>query len=131
MNEAQKEALAKIKNLGAEEAVCWVLEKYSIENDDYGEVFGIIVHRSWPKREQMQLADYYLSKVPFSSERPYKAFLSFMSVKTFIGVLKKFVPDAAAERELLAYHLRPLLLPYSEAGNASVEVKNFIMDLQN
>ena len=131
MDANHKEVIAKVKQLGAEEAASLLLSEYSLEDDGYGEVFNIINHRSWPKREQIRLADYYLSNIPHSSERAYKVFLGFMSAKAFVNVIKKHVPDSSEKRALLAYHLIPLLDQHMKSGNASSEIKDFVTGLHS
>lgn len=104
----QSEACKKIRALSSEDAVEWLIANYSFETGSAGEAYVIMPHRSWTKRDQTKLAEYFLSNVPHRSDRGYKAFLKFMSLPRFIKALERHLPEDRQQRDLMRYHLLPI-----------------------
>ena len=112
--------------MSSEEAATWILSKYKFENNNWGEVFIIIPHRSWEKSDQIRLAEYYLKNIPFANPRGYESFLSFMSLNNFVNTIQKYLPQNKTKKELLKYYLLPLLNKKANSEND----KNTISQLE-
>lgn len=69
----------------------------------------MIPHVSWGRPEQERLANYYLRERPFANPDPYKVFAAIMSFSRFIKIMQGMIPRDSADREMLLYHLRPIL----------------------
>jgi hypothetical protein len=69
----------------------------------------VIGHRSWKREDQMRLAHRFLAHLPHASPIAYEAFLSFMSVGTFLTAIEEHLPVAKGREDLLWYYLRPSL----------------------
>ncbi len=86
-----------------------MLANYGVENPGYGEVFVLLTHRSWKRRDQIRLARHYFQKVPFTSANPYEVFASFMSLPLLVELLEEFAPAAGNKLDLFSYHIEPVL----------------------
>lgn len=105
------------------------MERYPTSDGLWGEAVLVTPHRSWEKRDQIRLARYYLSRIPFASARPYEAFASFMSVASLTTVLQEFVPVSADRHDLLLYHLSPVLHRKARSDKDRAIVRNFLNSL--
>lgn len=101
--------IQKIRSMESNEAVDWLISHYPIEQREYGDAISLIATRTWKKPDQLRLASYYLKRVPFSSVKIYQVFLSVMSIPNFIQALIPHLPDNQEEKNLLLYHLLPVL----------------------
>lgn len=119
----------EIRSLDSNEASNWIINKYPIDSDSYGQAFHIIGHRSWKKGDQIKLARYYLNKMPFANRQPYEIFLSFMSVENFIGVVKERIPDNDQDVDLLLYHLKPAMKKVAKDDRRKEAVDKFFSEL--
>lgn len=129
MDSRLKADIDEIRSLASNEASDWIINKYPIDCDNYGQAFQIIGHRSWKKGDQIKLARYYLNKMPFANRQPYETFLSFMSVESFIGVVKECVPDNDQDVDLLAYHLKPAMRKAAKDDRSKEVVDKFFSEL--
>lgn len=109
MNEFQKNSIMKLARMSSEDAAQWVIENYPLSANNYGDAFFYVCHRTWKVPDQKKLARYYFKKLPFSSERGYEAFASIMSMKNLIGCVRELLPSTASDKNLLLYHLLPVL----------------------
>ncbi|WP_204325317.1 hypothetical protein [Stenotrophomonas maltophilia] len=109
MDERIRKLCAEMSAMDATAASEWLMSYAPLKSDNYRDAFVLMKCRSWPRVEQKKLANYYLHGVPFASSYPYAVFLSFMSVRSFLSCLDAFIPEAGAYRDLLAYHLGPVL----------------------
>ena len=71
----------------SDQAAAWILSRYPLASDNWGEALLLLPHRSWKKPGQKRLADYYFKKIPFSSARGYEAFASIMPVKLMVACI--------------------------------------------
>ena len=131
MNEAQRNACNHIRMLDSERAADWLIERYSIGNPNSGEVFKVMPHRSWEKRDQIKLADYFLKDLPHRSGKGYEAFLSFMSIPAFIGVLRRNVPLAQNDKDLLTYYIGPILRSHDHYRKYETDIEIFLTSLSS
>ncbi|WP_241194423.1 hypothetical protein [Pseudomonas synxantha] len=104
----------------SDQAAAWILSRYPLASDSWGEALLLLPHRSWKKPEQKRLADYYFKKIPFSSSRRYEAFASIMSVKLMVACINDELPKDPSRLELLFYHLVPVLKRFAKKGGIGV-----------
>lgn len=101
-----KDIIEKLRKLDNHERYLWLLNEYPLESKDYYLAFQIIPLFSWGRKERKLLMEYYLSKLPFASERPYLVFLKISPLKEFLDVLDKIVDRKINnDLSLLSYHL--------------------------
>jgi hypothetical protein len=115
MDEKQREICAHLRELQSSEAASWLMAHYPTSSSHWGEALVVMPHRSWEKRDQIRLAKYYLSRIPFASARGYEVFASFMSVKNMIAVIRNYIPPISEDKKLLAYHIAPVLRRKAES----------------
>ena len=130
MNEAQRAMCRHLAAMSSSDAATWLMETFPLEREGWGEALVLMPHRSWKRADQLRLARYYLSRIPFAGPRGYEAFLSFMSVPRMLAVLKEHLPADPDRRSLLAYYLGPLLARRT-AGSAadSAAAQEFLAQL--
>jgi hypothetical protein len=126
MDEKQRQICGHLRELQSSEAADWLMERYPISGVQWGEALLVMPHRSWKKRDQIRLAKYYLSKIPFASARGYEVFASFMSVTSLISVIRDLVPPSAEDRRLIEYHLAPVLRRKAESDKDMTAVRSFL-----
>ena len=126
MNREQREACKTIRGLGSSEAAEWLIEHYGFEAGNAGDAFKIMPHRSWKRSDQIKLADYFLSNLPHSSDRGYRAFLQFMALPTFIEALCRQLPDESRGRELMKYYLQPILKSHPCSQKYQLLIDDFL-----
>lgn len=97
--------IARMKTLNSADAADLLVHEFPITSPDYGYAFDLIGHRSWKKRDQVKLCEYYMQNSPFASAKPYDAFAKIMSLHTFINVLKKAIPTCEIDRLLFSITL--------------------------
>lgn len=131
MDEKLKNIILDLRAMESGHAASWLISFYPIRNPDYGEVFQLLRARSWKRADQLRLARYYLQKIPFASEKPYDAFISFMSLKSFISVLREFSPTSKADADLLMYHLKTTLQKAAQTSDDHDAINAFFDDLSS
>ncbi|WP_444896914.1 hypothetical protein [Microbulbifer sp. SSSA005] len=109
MEERLRKLCRELRKMDSNEASAWLLRIYPVTNENWGEAITLIPHRSWKKKDQVCLAKYYLSEIPYASARGYEAFTSIMSVSSFIEVVSEFVPVKSEKQDLLKYYLPAVL----------------------
>ena len=109
MDEKQRAICAHLRTLSSAEAADWLFEHYPTSSANWGVALQAIPHRSWERCDQIRLAQYYLAGVPFASARGYEVFASFMSVPNLLAVLREYIPTRREDKQLLGYHLAPVL----------------------
>ena len=118
-----------LRKMGSDDAADWLMDQYPIERPDYGNAIILLAHRSWKKRDQIRLADYYFQKIPFANSRPYEVFASFMSTSNLIKMLRKHLPNSTSDLDLLVYHLEPILRKKSRETSKNDIVDRFLEEL--
>lgn len=129
MNTRQIKIYSYIKSLSSEEAARWLIDTYHLDSDDLGDAYTVIQHRSWRKNDQINLANYFLDKQPHASPVGYEAFLSFMSIPSFIRVMKQKLPEDRSAYSLLLYHLDSVLKKHSKNEKDNALIENFLSSL--
>jgi hypothetical protein len=104
----------ELAKMTSDQAAAWILSRYPLASDNWGEALLLLPHRSWKKPEQKRLADYYFKKIPFSSARGYEAFASIMPVKLMVACINDALPKDPSRLELLFYHLVPVLKRFAK-----------------
>lgn len=94
-----------IRAMSSPDAADWLMHAYPAGSFNNGHAFNLLTRRSWLRGDQVRLADHYLAGIPFASDRPYLIFLSFMSVRRFVAVLRNALPSDKSRLRLLRYHL--------------------------
>jgi hypothetical protein len=122
MDQHLKSRLAELRNMPSEDAADWLITNCPVDSET-GEAFLLIPRLSWKKRDQRKLAEHYLRKIPYASQRPYEVFASIMQIPGFVDVVEKFLPTREADKKLLRYHLSPVLRKSvrSDADRAAVD----------
>jgi hypothetical protein len=109
MDQRLQEKLVDLRKMGSGPAADWLLANCPINSDQSGDAFSIIPRLSWQKNDQYRLAKHYLSKIPYASSHPYEAFASFMPTKKLVDLIGDFLPIDQTDKNLLRYHLTPVL----------------------
>ncbi|WP_240202458.1 hypothetical protein [Pseudomonas sp. ICBG1301] len=104
----------ELAKMTSDQAAAWILSRYPLSSDNWGEALLLLPHRSWKRPEQKRLADYYFKKIPFSSARGYEAFASIMSIKLMVACINDALPKDPGRTELLFYHLIPVLKRFAK-----------------
>ncbi|WP_248732360.1 hypothetical protein [Pseudomonas sp. MWU13-2517] len=114
----------ELAKMTSDQAAAWILSRYPLSSDNWGEALLLLPHRSWKKPEQKRLADYYFKKIPFSSARGYEVFASIMSIKLMVACINDALPKDPSRIELLFYHLIPVLKRFAknDADRKIIEV---------
>ena len=95
--------------MGSEKAANHVMERFPAGGGGSGVAITAIEHLSWRRKDQVRLAEHYLSTIPHANNLTYKAFATFMSLPLFLGLIEKNMPLEENQRDLLFYYLRPVL----------------------
>lgn len=98
-----------LNNLSSSEAFKLILKNYPLDSKNYYFAFDLIQSRSWKHNERKKLAAYYLSNLPFASNKPYMCFLKIMPLREMLEILEKKIPQESPKVELLLYHLESIL----------------------
>ncbi|MFQ6350694.1 hypothetical protein ACQRBV_08265 [Pseudomonas sp. R11F] len=114
----------ELAKMTSDQAAAWILSRYPLSSDNWGEALLLLPHRSWKRPEQKRLADYYFKKIPFSSARGYEVFASIMSIKLMVACINDALPKDPSRMELLFYHLIPVLKRFAknDADRKIIEV---------
>ena len=120
----------RLAGMSSSDAATWLMETFPLDREGWGEALVLMPHRSWKRADQLRLARYYLSRIPFAGPRGYEAFLSFMSVPRMLAVLKEHLPADPDERSLLAYYLGPLLARTARSATDSAAADDFLERLR-
>jgi hypothetical protein len=91
------------------EAADWIIERYPLDSLNSGEAMTVISHLSWKKPDQVRLAEYYLSALPFANSKPYEVFASLVPLYKLVDILAKYVPSDDWGKKLLGYHAKSIL----------------------
>ncbi|UOP13243.1 hypothetical protein [Pseudomonas palleroniana] len=114
----------QLAKMTSDQAAAWILSRYPLSSDNWGEALLLLPHRSWKRPEQKRLADYYFKKIPFSRARGYEVFASIMSIKLMVSCINDALPKDPSRIELLFYHLIPVLKRFAknDADRKIIEV---------
>jgi len=127
MDERLRSIVADLRAKSSGEAADWLMRHYPVSGD--GEAITIIQHLSWKKADQIRLAEYYLSAIPFASARPYEVFASFIQTRRLVDILRKYMPNKD-RRQLLEYHAGPVLTRAAKTPEDNEAVQSFLGELR-
>jgi hypothetical protein len=131
MDQRLRKLCEQLRAMSSDEAAAWLMQTYKIDEPSWGEAIQLLPHRSWKRTDQLALASYYLQRMPYASERPYEAFISFMSIHNFLRALREHLPNASSDRlSLLHYHLSPLLERHAKSESDVAECNKFLADIK-
>jgi hypothetical protein len=119
----------ELRNKSSSDAADWLIEKFPTDCEEYGDAIALMMHRSWKREDQVRLAKYYLRKQPFSSSKVYESFAAFMRLDRFLKVVREYLPNDEADRNLLVYHLGPVLKKYAKTDKEKEIVKMFMSEI--
>jgi len=119
----------ELKKMASSHAADWLIQNYPTADAEYGEVFQLIPHVSWRRVDQIRLAKYYLQKMPFASSRVYDVFASFMSFELFVKIIRDQLPISKNDRDLLLYHLHPVLEKCAKTDSDRALMRSFVAEL--
>ncbi|MBY5969576.1 hypothetical protein [Halomonas denitrificans] len=129
MNSKQRELCKKLVKMESSQAANFLMEIYPINSYGYGEVFVLLPHRSWKRREQKMLARYYFKKLPFSSALVYESFASFMSARLLLFCVSERLPMSGKDVDLLSYYLVPVLKKFYSGDRDKILIEDFVTSL--
>lgn len=121
--------VTELRKISSDQAADWVLLNYPLTNPDYWIGLELISHLSWKRSDQVRLAQHYLKRLPFASAKPYEIFASFMSLGIFLRTIHENLPEAKHDKELLLYHLSPILHKVGKSNADHAIIQKFIADL--
>lgn len=127
MKQADRELQLFLRSLTSSEAAEWIISKADDLKRDLVDVRHLLKAHSWKKQDQMKLANCFLNNLPHASSGYYESFLSFMSLSSFIGVIKENLPNSIEDKRLVRYHLEPLLKKRSCSDKEQHLVKEFLL----
>ncbi len=122
--------VSDLRKLTSRDAAEWLMERYPVGSADWGDAITIIAHLSWKKADQARLADYYLSRLPFASAKPYEVFASFMKVSRLVDILRKNAPSDTSDKGLLEYYAGPVLERAAKTPVDREKVEGFRSELK-
>ena len=131
MNELERSQIKMLNRMSSEDAATWLMTEYPIDSPGYGVAIKLLAHKSWKKSDQLRLARYYFQKIPFASIKTYEVFASFMSIPSFLGVVKEYIPTEKNKLDLLLYYLRPVLEGRVRRVSDAKLVERFLDDLND
>lgn len=117
--------LNDLRKIPSNRAADWVLLNYPIENPDFWIGLELISHLSWKRSDQVRLAQHYLKRIPFANGKPYEIFSSIMSLKRFIEIIRGNIPTDKESKDLLLYHLLPILQKVAKSSEDHELVQAF------
>lgn len=133
MNKKDLKINEYVRALDSGEAADWVMDNYPVGSDLSGKGILIICCRTWKKKDQSRLANYYMSNKPYAHSRFYESFLKVMSIRNFINILEKKLPLNDKDLRMLAYCVIPVLKKYCRKGGESEKklVESFIEKIKS
>lgn len=130
MNNDLREIVSSMRKVDSSERCGWLLKNYPITAENYYYVYSLIPHFSWKKGDRLILMNYYLQKIPYASEVPYKVFIQIAPVQEVVRVLCELAKNINDEdMKLLKYHLAPLIKRVLLIKNIDI-TENFLLDLR-
>jgi hypothetical protein len=129
MDERLKSILSDLRKKSSNEAANWLMERYPLGSPNSGEPITILSHLSWKKADQVRLAEYYLSNMPFANAWAYKAFARIMSVHRLVEIMKKHIPSDD-RKKLLEYHVATVLASAARSQGDREAVQSFLTELK-
>lgn len=113
---------SQLRAMTSADAATLLMKTFPVGSAGYSEAFRLMSHRSWKRPDQIRLARFYLQKMPFASEKPYAVFSSFMAIPSLVHVMRELIPQKKEDRQLVHYHLIPVLKKHvrSEKGRSAV-----------
>jgi len=101
MNPEQKKNCEILRSMGSPEAANWLLEEYRPSG-----LCFYVSKRSWSKREQIRLTEYFLSLMPHASEKCYESLLVSVPVPLFVKIAtEKISKMNTKDFDLIKYYL--------------------------
>lgn len=131
MNQNDKNACRFLRKMSSHNAAEWLIATYPISNMNWGYALSLIPHRSWEKKDQLYLANYYLQKIPFSSKDGYEAFTTIMSISNLVKVIRNYLPKTLTDARLLDYYLIPILKKHHKNASDIDIIEKLEFDLAN
>jgi len=108
--------------MGSSQAATFLIEN---GRQSWRPTFVLIQHLSWKVVDQMRLAEHFLPKKPFADAFPYTVFASFMAVDHFLAAIDRVWPHDKSDRDLLDYHLGPILQEFEQTEKGKLAVQSF------
>lgn len=130
MDQRLRSITSDLRKKNSSDATDWLLERYPIDGADWYEALTIIPHLSWKNADKVRLADFYLTRMPFASSQPYEAFASFIGLPRLIDIIRKYVPSDDRKKDLLEYHLAPVLRRAAKTAEDQAAVQTFLLELK-
>jgi hypothetical protein len=123
MDAALRAEAEKLREMGSAQAASHLIEHWP---KSHRPTFVLMQHVSWKAPDQVRLAEHFLPKKPFADAFPYEVFASFMSVERFLAAMDRVWPTEAWDRQLLTYHLGPILDKYAASEGNKAAVREFL-----
>ncbi|WP_284123960.1 hypothetical protein [Parerythrobacter aestuarii] len=98
-----------MRKMPSHEASEWLIANYPRDSSELGVAFALLEHLSFKRVDAVALAEHYLRGRVFAHAKPYIVFRKLLGLARFFSVMGRLVPESRRDRELLLYHLGPLL----------------------
>lgn len=121
----------QLRALASADAATLLMKTFPAGSAGYSEAFRLISHRSWKRPDQIRLARFYLQKMPFASEKPYAVFSSFMAIPSLVHVMRELLPQNKEDRQLVHYHLIPVLNKYVRSEKGRIALRSLLNELSS
>ena len=130
MKQHELELINKLRRISKEEAAEFLTREFPAGSQLSGTALVAIRRISWPKAQQMLLAEHYLSNLPHSTSVWYDAFLTFMSVSNFLRAIRK-IEINIDDLSLLEYYLRGSFSRLSVSDNEKEKIEQYFLSLKS
>ena len=87
----------------------WLINRYPLVSINWGKALLLLDHLSVEKQDARRLANHYLSQLPYASDHVYRIFTKLLGPDELVKIIRDFVPSEQKRRDLLRYHLSPIL----------------------
>jgi len=109
MNAEMRRLTADLGKRSSSEITEWLLARYPVGSADWGTALLLLDHVSVNKVHAKRLAEHYLSRIPYASDRPYRLFAKLLPLDDLIKILRQHLPAKRRDLDLLIYHVGPLI----------------------
>lgn len=130
MNEEQRQLTKRLRSLEEDAALTWLQTVYPAEErESSGTAVWLIPHRSWNKRNQIELLNYYC----LEQGRPFLVFpfMQFMQIGLFLKLIQPHLPYESEKIDLWVYRFRSALKNKKLNETDREQVSKFLSEFEN
>lgn len=100
---------ADLRKRSSKEIADWLISNYPVGSPHSGRALVLLDHVTVRKADARRLAYHYLSQLPHAHDTAYKIFSKLLGPDELIAVARSHLPEEQSQRDLLLYHLLPIL----------------------